>query len=276
MTFRLHKTSIYFKRFFPFTSFEKDSFSKICDEIKRFPLEEDFPAIRGLCLEGEGFFKKILVDEAEEVDINDIERIKSITPIVDDGLFLPFIFERSQFEVILPTEGKSIEQLMASITTIDDYLNALVEDIIGEKIEIHLRPRAPEKQTLDRFFKYTAPNLSRGTYAYHISAGGKSETGETDLPAPFEDLPANIKQFAEMIQGFKEMMRGPYSMALMKNKNKLVLKKLKQYEIGLSLYSDQSRWFKEALMKCDDAGLFGGRLIPPYLKNMPVLGSKAA
>ena len=110
MKFRLHKTSIYFKRFFPIASFTQKSFAALCRQIDDFPLKKDFPKIKGLYLDGDHFFKKILMDDADKLGIEDIHQIESITPIVDDPARLPFVFQRNCFEIILPAQGKRFEE----------------------------------------------------------------------------------------------------------------------------------------------------------------------
>lgn len=263
MTLRFHKTSIYFKQFFASPSLDKDSFSKLCDKIENFPLKEDYPEIKGLYLSGEKFFKKILLSEAKLLDLNDIEQIECITPIIASGP-MPFILEQNYFEVILPTEDKSLEQIIRSISHIDEYFNDLLEDITGKKIEIHMRGGAGSSLSR-QIYKEAIPNFSEGTYKYEAVMNKQFESGETSLPAEFSNLPDNIKKFVKII-------RGPYTFKLIENKNRLILKQSKRQEIGLSLYSDQSNWFQNALEVCDRAKLFERPDRPPQqYRSLPHL-----
>jgi len=265
MKFRLHKTSIYFKRFFPVTSFTKESFGALCRKIDNFPLKNDFPKIKGLYLGGDHFFKKILMDETDTLDIKEIEQIESITPIVDDHAHLPFVFEHNYFEIILSAEGKRFEELMESIAEINQYLNHLIDDTTEKKIEIHLKAGAG-KQLLDGFFKRAVPNLSKGMYQYDLRINKKTDAGQTSLPIPFESLPESIKESPDIIQG-------PYIIKLIKNNDKMILKKVKQDEMGLSLYSDESDWFNKTLKTWKTAGLFAGQAALPDPDTYPSLPS---
>ncbi len=261
MTLRFHKTAIYFKRFFASTVLNKDSFHKICRKIENFPLKEDYPEIKGLYLSGEYFFKKILLTDAEQIGLDEIEQIRSITPIIDQGP-MPFIMEQNYFEVNLPTENKSFEKLMESINLIDEYMDDLFEDITGKKIEIHMRGGAGTSLSRNIYQK-AIPDLPEGKYKYEAIMRKQVETGETSLPTEFSNLPENIKRFLAII-------KGPYTLKLIDHKNKLILKQTKRQEIGLSLYSDQREWFKNALAVCEKDNLFESpALLPEQYLSLP-------
>ena len=254
MMLRLYKTAIYFKQFFSSVTFNKSAFYRLCEKVEKFPLKEDYVEIKGLFLSGENFFKRILLSEARDLDLDEIEQIRRIVPIVDHGP-MPFIMEQSYFEVNLPTEGKSFEKLMESISIIDDYLDDLFEDATGKKVEIHLR--GGSDRNLSRcIYTKAIPNLSEGTYRYEVMEGEHVDSGEVSLPSEFSKLPESIKKFVEVISG-------RYTIKLIDRKNRVIFKQLKKQEIGLSLYSDQSLWFKNALDTCEKAQLFEQYFQPP-------------
>ncbi|MCP5005898.1 MAG: hypothetical protein GY941_18470, partial [Planctomycetes bacterium] len=141
MTLRFHKTSIYYKLFYAHATLSKETFTQLCGKIQDFPLKQNYAEIKGLYLRGEHFFKKILLSDANNLELSEIEQIKSISPIVDQAP-LPFIMEPNYFEVNLPTEEKSLDELMNSISVIEEFYKDLFDDITGQKIEIHLRGEA--------------------------------------------------------------------------------------------------------------------------------------
>ena len=267
MTLRFHETTIYFKQFFAATVFDKSSFANLCEKIEEFPLKEDYSKIKGLYLEGEHFFKKVLIQEAKELDLDEIEQIKSITPIIDE-MPLPFVIENNYFEVSLPTEGKSFEKIMDSVSTINKYFTGILESITGKKIEIHLRGGIG-KILSRQIYKKAIPNFSKGTYKYETMMNKEVKSGEMFLPTEFEKLPDNVKKFVKVV-------RGQYICKLIDNKNRIILKQTRDQEIGLSLYSDQCEWFQNALNVCKKAELFepAGYLpkqyhILPHLTGLP-------
>jgi hypothetical protein len=254
MTFRFHKTTIYYKQFYAFTSLNKASFSKLCKKIENFPLKEDYPEIKGLYLSGEHFFKKVLLSEAKELGLTEIEQIKHITPIVDLPP-VPFIMEQNYFEVSLPTEGKSYKKLLDSISIIEEYYNDLLEDVTGQKIEIHLRGGAGA--SLSRhIYQKAIPEFPKGVYKYQATENKNIESGEILLPAEFVQFPENIKKLIKII-------KGPFTLKLVDNQNKVILKQIKRQEIGLSFYSDQSIWFCDTLNVCKNARLFEEPILSP-------------
>jgi len=254
MKFRLYNTTIYFKQFFASSFLNEDSFLKLCQKINEFPLKEDYAEIKGLYLSGDHFFKKILLSEAEEVRPDDIRQIKSITPIVDYAP-MPFNLEQNCFEVNIPTSDKSFEKLLESVSRIDAYLNDLLEDKTGKKIEIHLKAGACG--SLSRLiYEKAIPELSKGDYQHQSIINRQIEGGKISLPTEFSDLPDNVRKLVKVI-------RGPYTLKLIDNKNKLILRQVKRQEIGLSLYSDQHLWFQDSLRSFKKSKLFEYPVPPP-------------
>ncbi|MDM8555959.1 hypothetical protein QUF75_14620 [Desulfococcaceae bacterium HSG7] len=254
MTFRLHKTTIYFKQFFASSFLNENSFLKLCQKINEFPLKEDYAEIKGLYLSGDHFFKKILLSEAKEVLPDDIRQIKSITPIIDHAP-MPFNLEQNCFEVNIPTSGKSFEKLLESVSRIDAYLNDLLEDKTGKKIEIHLKGGGGGRFS-HLIFTQAIPVFSTGNYQYESVMNRQVESGEMLLPTEFSDLPDNVRKLVKVI-------RGPYTLKLIDNKNKLILRQVKRQEIGLSLYSDQHLWFQDSLRSFKKSKLFEYPVPPP-------------
>lgn len=254
MTLRFHKTTIYFKQYFATLSLNEISFADLCKKIEEFPLKEDYSAIKGLNLSGDHYFKKILLSEAKELGIDEIEQIKCITPIVDQAP-MPFVMERDYFEVSLPTEGKNYKKLIESVLKIEEYYKDLLEDVIDQKIEIHLRGGAG--MSLNRqIYQNAIPNFPTGSYDYQTIENKEFESGQIPLPGEYSKLPDNIRKFIKVIQG-------PYTLKLLQNKNKLILKQVKKQEIGISLYSDHSDWFCKALDVCKEARLFKEPVLVP-------------
>jgi len=263
MTLRLHKTFIYFKQYFASSSLDKMSFYKLCNKIENFPLKKDYSEIKGLYLGGEHFLKKVLFDEAKRLDLDEIVKIKRITPITDRPP-MPFIMEHNYFEVNLPTEGKTYEQLMQAILIIERYYDDLLDDVTGSKIEMHLRGGSGGSMSRHLYQK-AIPGLPEGVYAYQAIEKQNIASGEMRLPAEFLNLPENIIKFIKVL-------RDPYTLKLMDNKNKLIIKQIKKQEIGLSFYSDRSEWFCRALRSCKNARLFQEDVgLPEKYRSLPHL-----
>lgn len=264
MTLRFNKTRIYFKLFYSSAVLNKDAFTKLCKKIYEFPLKEDYPEIKGLFLKGEHFFKKMLLSDAEELGTDEIRHITSIKPIVDHTP-MPFIMEDNYFEVLLSTEGKSFEELMENITVIDKYLDDLFEEDMGRKIEIHLKGGAGAEMNRQIYGKII-PDLSFGDSKYEALLSREVDEGDIYLPKPYSDLPEGIKKMSvgSGNRTFKLIMSKDIN-------NKLILRSVKKQEIGFSLYSDESEWFKNILRACENKKLFGQPLLPQRYKSLPHL-----
>ncbi len=264
MTLGFHKTSIYYKLSYAHTTLNQESFSHLCRKIQDFPLKQNYAEIKGLYLRGEHFFKRILLSDADNLDLSEIEQIKSISPIVDQAP-MPFIMENNYFEVNLPTEDKSLEELMDYIFIVEEFYKDLFDDITGQKIEVHLRGEVGSMLS-GKIYKNTIPHLPKGDYQYQTIINNKIESGETSLPVEYSELPENIK-------GLVSIIRGPYTFKMISCQNKLIIKLVKRMEIGVSVYSGKTEWFRDSLEAFRKRNILEKHVhIPKKLQETPHLG----
>ncbi|MDM8550163.1 hypothetical protein QUF72_08805 [Desulfobacterales bacterium HSG2] len=249
MKLKLHDTTIYFKVYADYDTPGKESFLRLCNKLEKFPLNKMHPHhIKGLYLGGEYYFRKILFSEAGEVAPEEIRKTEEITPIIEKGL-IPFILSQGCFEVSIPTEGNSLEELMNYISQIDTYLDNLPGNSTGKKIEIHLKGGSGS-HLLKQIIREALPRLGGGTYQYNAVTDKRGD-GEILLPTEFSRLPEHVRRLGEI-----EVVCNDYSLKLIQKKNKLILRPLKKILLALSLYSDQCEWFQNTLRTFDEAELF--------------------
>jgi len=249
MKLKLHDTTIYFKVYADYDTLDKESFLQLCSKLENFPLNKMHPYnIKGLYLEGEYYFRKILFSEAGDVTLEEIRKTEEITPIIEEGL-IPFILNQGCFEVAIPTKDNCFEELMNYISQIDTYLDNLFENSTGKKIEIHLKGGSGS-HLLKQIIREALPRMGGGTYQYDAVTDKRGD-GEILLPTEFSRLPEHIRRLGEF-----EVVYNDYSLKLIQKKNKFILRPLKKILLALSLYSDQCEWFQNTLRTFYKAELF--------------------
>ncbi len=260
MKLRLHKTTIRFKVYFDNKSLDTDTFPEFCKKLEQFPINKAHPTVKGLNLKGEHYFRRASFSDMANVGTEEIKAIKSITPIIDHGVF-PFILKLDYFRVNIPTAGNSFDDLMDAIQTYEVWLDKLFEKNFGKIIEIHLRGGLGESIS-HKIFKKTIPEFVEGEYEYQTMIEKQGEKGEILLPAKFRELPDEIK-------GLLRIIHGRYSLKLILDEKKFILKPVKKKELGISLFSDQSSWFQKTLRRFQQANVFDTVVDTKYSDSIP-------
>ncbi len=263
MRLGLHKATVYLKVYFAYKILNRGFFITLCKYLADFPMKEKYPKIKGLNLSGDHYFRNILFSEAGSVPNEEIEQIRGITPIIDEGNF-PFVLHNNYIEVRIPADGLSVNELIVAIDEFDSYLSKLFEQNTGKKIEIHLRGGRGRRLSR-QFVEDAIPLLPKGNYEYEFVSGGQVKKGSISLPSHFSGLPRDIEEIKEGI----DIIYYQYSLKLIENKKKCIFKPVKKMGLGLSLYSDNIQWFKEIMITIEQANLFEQPLSANVYENLP-------
>ncbi len=245
-----------------------ENFYKLCQRLKRFPLLNPSINIKGLFLSGDYFFKKIAFSEIQDVTFKEIPQINSIIPIFDHNELIPYDLSQETFELNIPTENRSTEEISSHLAKVNRFLENLIveldEDRSCPQIEIHI-PGQLSSSLFRKIIKDAVTQFPRDSYTYEALIKNNKKTGQLDLPSNAKMLPADIKQLVDNIN--------PQNYLRLSLKNKLfVLKQVKRSELGISIFSDELQWFDSILSRFDKAGLFVPKTepTPDFIKEVPI------
>ncbi|MCP4129433.1 MAG: hypothetical protein GY754_00315 [bacterium] len=268
MKLEFNKTAIFYKIHLPYKALSGDSnFIEFCSNLKDFPSLDKSINIKGLFLSGDYFFKRINFSEAGDVTPEEIKKINSITPIMDNDIF-PYSLKDNTITATISVGEKSPEEITKHLPEIEHYFDMLLKNIGAEKskreIEIHINGGFRDPLYRD-ILKEAVPRFVEGKYSFETLFNNSSKTGEVNLPAEFSDLPGEIRELVDVI-----ILKN--SLRLTENKNIFVLKQVTRSDLGVILFSDRADWFCLTLQKFKDADLFEPKIEANPYEKLPHLG----
>ena len=235
----LRESVLYYKITLKDIFFSKEKFIEFCGILKKIPLNSAHPEFCGLYLEGDRFDKKILLNEIENVDIEDIEKIKIIAPVLSqsEDKIMPFKIVDNCIRIILHPDSDDHEKLKNYIDSLANFADKFGANLQSQNVEIHFKSNFDNK-----IFIETIPDLKKGDYNYLIKIAENKETGEIKCPVEYEKLPDIFRQLNNIFQE-------NWFVKLRTDKNNKCLKfeAVKKTEMETSIYSDSNQWFFSVL-----------------------------
>ena len=244
MKLSLHQSSVYLNIFYLNKMLhDPNFFSRMCNELKNFPLKSHYSNIIGLSFSGNYFKKTILFSDVDEVRLppDELKKIERITPIMEKMEAIPYIIDHDYFEICIPAKNKSVKDLLNHITIMDKTFSRLIEKHVQwKKIEIHIKG-GWEKNLICEIGNQALPLLH--------SPHSPIKIHTKDRHIDKEIFPINKQTLSEIVN-----MRSV--LKLINKNNKVILKAIAKMQLGLSIYSNQVDWFVNTLEKFDESHLF--------------------